>query len=64
MSKHVLSYVLTRNVLSRLNGVCVCQRCGVELMLGDCVVSRRVLFKVVGNRSVFYHEKCWEAMFV
>ena len=64
MSKHVLSYVLTRNVLSRLNGVCVCQRCGVVLELGDCVVSREVRAKAIGGRSVFYHELCWESMFV
>jgi len=63
MSKHVLSYVLSRNVLSRL-GVCVCQRCGVELVLGDSVVSREVRAKAIGGRSVFYHELCWASMFV
>jgi hypothetical protein len=64
MSKHVLVYKLSQRVLTRQNGAVYCHRCGGVLVLGDCVVSREVRAKHVVNRSVFYHEECWEAMFV
>jgi hypothetical protein len=64
LGKHVLSYLLSKRVLSRFKGVVCCCRCGRVLVVGDSVVSREVRAKVDANHSLFYHSGCWEDMFV
>lgn len=61
-SPHAVTRPVMGRWLSRNDGIMACRFCGIDIKIGDVVITKPRSTRTTKAKARVYHEKCWNVL--